>query len=245
MKIALSDESASQLLVTADTSYAARAEITKVRQSAETLRAALAKSESYDLAWRLSRALFFLGQEERTTKHDLLQDQSAQRQLTCGWHAAGADSGRRAIAQQPQYVEGHFWTGVNLALLAAVEPRRRALVHVLQAQRALLKAIAIAPDYHAAGPLRVLGRLQHKIPRLLGGGQRRAFTSFERAIARAPTNTVTRIYFAELLLDMGEHDRAVAELEAVLMMPLDAEWNFEIKRDQIRAMEMLAAKVSG
>ena len=62
----------------ADTYYAARAEITKVRQSAEMLRTALAESESYDLAWRLSRALFFLGQEEGTTKHDPLQDQALQ-----------------------------------------------------------------------------------------------------------------------------------------------------------------------
>ena len=116
---------------------------------------------------------------------------------------------------------------------------------MLQTQRALQKAIVIDPDYHAAGPLRVLGRLQHKIPRVLGGGQRRAFTNLERAIARAPTNTVTRIYFAELLLDMGEHDRAVAELEAVLMMPLDPDWNFEIRRDQIRANEMLGRGMSG
>jgi hypothetical protein len=78
VKIALSDESESQLLMIADTYYAARAEITKVRQSAEMLRTALAESESYDLAWRLSRALFFLGQEEGTTKHDPLQDQALQ-----------------------------------------------------------------------------------------------------------------------------------------------------------------------
>jgi tetratricopeptide (TPR) repeat protein len=236
----LSEESASQLLLIADNSYAARAEVTKVRQSAETLRTELAKSESYDLAWRLSRALFFLGQEERTVMHGPPQYQAAQLQLTRGLHTAGADAGRRAIAQQPQQVEGHFWTGVNLALLAAVQPRRRALVHVFQARRALQKAIAIDPEYHAAGPLRVLGRLQHKIPRLLGGGQRRAFTNFERAIAHAPANTVTRIYFAELLLDMGEHDRAVAELETVLRAPLDPEWYFEIRRDQIRAKEILS-----
>ena len=240
VKFALSDKPTSQLLLIADNCYAARAEITKVRQSAQTLRAELAKSESYDLAWRLSRALFFLGQEERAVKPVPPQSLAAQLELTRDLHTAGADAGRRAIAQQPQRVEGLFWTGVNLALLAAVEPRRRALVHVLQAQRALQKAIAIEPEYHAAGPLRVLGRLQHKIPRLLGGGQRRALTNFERAIAHAPMNTVTRIYFAELLLDMGERDRAAAQLETILRAPLDPEWNFEISRDQIRAKEMIS-----
>ncbi len=77
------------------------------------------------------------------------------------------------------------------------------------------------------------------MPRLLGGGLARAAANFERAISIAPNNTVTRIYFAELLFEMGAVARARAELEVVLGVPLDPDWAFEIKRDRVLAREWL------
>jgi hypothetical protein len=56
----------------------------------------------------------------------------------------------------------------------------------------------------------------------------------------AADNTVTRIYFAELLLEIGELRRGRAELELVLKAPFDADWAFEIKRDRRTASELLA-----
>jgi cytochrome c-type biogenesis protein CcmH/NrfG len=73
----------------------------------------------------------------------------------------------------------------------------------------------------------------------LGGGTSRARAHFEEAIRLAPSNTVTRIYFAELLLERGDTQRARAELEALLALPFDPAWSFEIKRDRERAREML------
>jgi Tfp pilus assembly protein PilF len=78
------------------------------------------------------------------------------------------------------------------------------------------------------------------MPRLIGGGRARAQENYERAIAVAPANTVTRIYFAELLMERGENERARAELELVLSTTMDPDWVFEIERDQRRAQEMLS-----
>jgi len=86
----------------------------------------------------------------------------------------------------------------------------------------------------------VLARLQHKLPRLLGGGSDRARTNYEAAIKLAPENTVTRIYFAELLLESDEKDLAREQLEFVLNVSADPGWAFEIERDQRIAKEMLA-----
>jgi hypothetical protein len=140
---------------------------------------------------------------------------------------------------QAELVEGHFWLGVNLALLARLELPTKAVAQILEAKRALLRAIAIDASYHAAGSLRVLARLQHHLPRVLGGGVAQARANFERAIDIAPANTVTRIYFAELLLKIGEIDRARSELEVVLAAPPDPDWAFEIQRDQRLAEEMM------
>src|SRR6266480_3992769 len=98
-------------------------------------------------------------------------------------HAEGVKAGRRAAQARSDRVEGHFWLGVNLALLAQLDLAPKALVPALQANSSLQRAIDINSAYHAAGPLRVLARLQHKLPRLLGGGAARAAKTFEREIA--------------------------------------------------------------
>jgi tetratricopeptide (TPR) repeat protein len=217
-----------QIVEHADELYAAREDIANVWTSVALLRSKLVGIDSYEIAWRLGRALFFLGQEGRAGE--------TSREL----YAQGADAGKQALRAAPDRVEGHFWLGVNLALLAGAEPPLKAALHAVQAKRALQQAVIIDPAYHAAGPLRVLARLRHKLPGLLGGGVVHAREQYERAIALAADNTVTRIYFAELLLELGELKRARAELDLVLQAPFDADWAFEIKRDQRIAGELLA-----
>jgi len=210
----------------ADALYAAREETDRVRQSVELLQP-LAAAGDYEAAWRLCRALFFLGQESH--------DESEARRL----HERAVIEGERAIKAAPQRVEGYFWLGVNLALLANLENAFRAARHALRAKRVLSRAALINPAYHGAGSLRVLARLLHKLPRLLGGNTNRALAFFERAIELAPSNTVTRLYFAETLLEMGDATRARAQLEALLNAPLDPAWAFETARDRRRALDLL------
>ena len=238
----LSIDSLQQIVESADRAYAGRAETQNVRESVELLRNPPGNADEYEIAWRLSRALFFLGQEPEAETTDVSGGVAP-----LGWqparnlHNEGVEAGRRARQLRPARVEGQFWAGVNLALLAALEPRRRAAIHVLQAKRALQRATAIDAAYHGAGPLRVLARLQHKLPRWLGGGVAPARANFERAIAIAPANTVNRIYFAELLSEAGETTRARSELEHVLNASFDPEWAFEIERDRQLAKEMLGS----
>ena len=104
---------------------------------------------------------------------------------------------------------------------------------------ALQRACAADAGYHGAGSLRVLGRLQHKLPGWLGGGADRARQSYEAAIHLAPQNSVTRIFFTELLIEIAEFSTATQQLEAVLELPEDPEWSFEIERDRRRAAVLL------
>jgi tetratricopeptide (TPR) repeat protein len=217
-------ESSEEIRAIADRLYDGREQHGSVRRSLELLEEA---ADDYGALWRLSRAHFFLGQEAR----DLEEARSH--------HLAGVDAGRRAARNSPELVEGHFWLGVNLALLARLEKPTGALRAALGARRELKRAAKIDRAYHAAGPLRVLARLESKLPRILGGGKNRARAHFEEAIRLAPSNTVTRIYFAELLLEGGDTERARAELEALLAIPFDPAWAFEIRRDRKKAEEML------
>jgi hypothetical protein len=209
----------------ADALYSARALMENVRASIPLLNEAA--TETYEAAWRLGRAHFFLGQEAKDKRQARESFQN------------GIKASERAVHLAAARVEGHFWLGVNLALLAQKENILFALTHALRAKKALERAVEIDRTYHAAGPLRVLARLQHKLPRALGGGHTRACLNFEQAVKLAPANTVTRIYFAELLTDIGDKALAHAHLEAVLHAPTDPAWKFEADRDRNLAQEKL------
>ncbi len=226
------NRSSQQIIEFVDALYTMREQIERVRESVELLKPLVALHD-YEATWRLSRALFFLGQETG--------DENEAREF----HKRAVAITKRTMRLAPQRVEGYFWRGVNLALLANLENSFHAARHAWQAKRSLRRAARIDPAYHGAGPLRVLARLSHKLPRVLGGSTKRAQAYFEEAIELAPANTVTRLYFAEMLIDTRDKNRARTELIALLNVPIDPAWNFEAKRDRHLARELLKTLETG
>jgi hypothetical protein len=214
------------LVEQADELYSARHELAKVEKSVELLRSA--ERNSFEIDWRLARAYFFVGQESGS----LVEKKAV--------YAAAVKAARNAVKESADRVEGNFWLGVNLALLAQLQAKPFAILRALQAKRSLVKAVEIDRGYHGAGPLRVLARLQHNLPRMLGGGFERARQNYEAAIRIDPTNTVTRIYYAELLLKMNRVEKAHEQLQSILLTTAHPVWKFECERDQARAKTMLA-----
>lgn len=211
----------------ADELYHHRNQPGAVRESVMVLSGARGATERYEVQWRLARALFFLGQEAGS--------RDSSRQL----YSAGIEAGQRAVALNDNRVEGHFWVGVNLALFAETNGGIRGARAVLWARRELQRAVSISEGYHDAGPLRVLGRLAHKSPRILGGSIKRSREFLDQALVIAPTNSVTLIYAAELALDAGERDRATSLLEKAIDAPIDPDWEFENARDRKAAHLLL------
>lgn len=203
----------------ADELYAGRATVDSVRESV-TLLHSLKRLEAYEVQWRLARAYFFLGQEASEGA-----DKTAH-------HHHGTQSGRFAVRATPDRVEGQFWLGVNLSLQAAIATPWRAAALALHAKRTLVRAVKLDSSYHGAGPHRVLARLLHRMPSVLGGGLARARRHFEAAVELDPSNSVTRIYFAELLNAQGELGLARIQWQAVLDAPPDPAWGFEQNRDR-------------
>jgi tetratricopeptide (TPR) repeat protein len=211
----------------ADELYHRRGHSGAVRESVMVLSGARGGTDRYEVQWRLARALFFLGQQG--------ESRESSRQL----YAAGIGAGERAVALNGERVEGHFWVGVNLALFAEANGGIRGARALLWARLELKRAAAINEHYHDAGPLRVLARLEHRAPRILGGNLKRSRELFDRALAIAPSNSVTLTFAAELALENREHERARSLLERVIESPIDAGWEFENKRDRELARSLL------
>ncbi len=217
----------SLVIARADELYGLRTALDRVREAVDLLHS-LKRSDAYEVQWRLSRACFFLGQEalEGTEK--------------AAHHHHGTQSGRFAVRAAPDRVEGQFWLGVNLSLQAAVATPWRAAALALHAKRTLTRAVKLDPSYHSAGPHRVLARLLNRMPSVLGGGLDRSRRHYEAAIALDPSNTVTRIFFADLLCAQGERELARTQWQSVLDVPHDPAWAFEQHRDRELARTALA-----
>lgn len=211
----------------ADELYQQRSEPGSVRESVMVLSGARGGTDRYEVQWRLARALFFLGQQAGS--------RGAARQL----YSAGIGAGERAVTLNDNRVEGHFWVGVNLALFAEANGGVRGLRALRWARMELKRAITIDESYHGAGPLRVLARLDHKAPRLLGGNRKRSRECFDRALAIDPSNSVTLTYAAELAIEAGENGRASDLLRRLLDLPRDEEWEFEHNRDRELARSLI------
>ena len=211
----------------ADELYNNRVRSEAVRESVMILSGARGGKNLYEVQWRLSRAMFFLGQQAESAREKL--------QL----HGSAGDAGALAVSLNPARVEGHFWTGVNLALYAESARPPRGIRAILRARLELTRAAEIAEGYHGAGPLRVLARLEHKAPGILGGNRKRSRARFDRALSIAPDNSVTLLYAAELAIDDGDRTRAVDFLERIIASPPDPEWEFENARDRQSAMRLL------
>ena len=224
--------SRSPILPLVDDLYRRRGEPGAVEESVSLLTNS-SDANAYEVQWRLARALFFLGQ--------CAQGSDEKKQL----HATAVRAGRRAVSSMPGRVEGHFWLGVNLALFAEASGGLRAALALLRARSELKRAAAISESYHGAGPLRVLGRLEHHAPLFLGGSRKKSLCYFERALAATTANSVTMIYTAELLLQIGSRARASDLLRQVISLPVDPEWEFEKLRDPKLAQSMLAKLASG
>ena len=209
-----------------DELYRRRGQPWAVEESVSLLTNSSDATRLYEVQWRLARSLFFLGQCAPASDE--------KQQL----HASAVRAGKRAVSLSPGRVEGHFWLGVNLALFAETSGGLRAACALLRARRELKRSAAISESYHGAGPLRVLGRLEHHAPLFLGGSRKRSLGYFERALD-ATANSVTMIYAAELLLLIGDRPRASDLLRKIISLPVDPEWEFEILRDRKLAQLML------
>lgn len=155
----------------------------------------------YDSAWRYSMACYFVA-------FNLAADREQKKRL----YAAGRDAGLEAVRLSPGSVEGHFWGAINMALYGETVGVLKMLFTLGTVRDHLRKSVSIDPSYAYGGALRVLGKIDESLPRVLGGSREEALNYYERAIASAPDEPLN-YYFKAVLLSRGYGDKKAA-LEA-------------------------------
>ena len=186
----------------------------------------------YALLWRLAqwehfRALQVLAADENDVS-------AAKTHLE-----SGAKRAARAMELEPHRVEGWFWNGVCALEAARLGGTFAAARALSPATRHIERAMAIDESYQWAGPLRVLARITHYKPLILGGSVNRALDIYRRALQIAPHNSTTLLYYCETLLADQQNALARQTLQGIISAPDDEAWRWEQARDRELAKQMI------
>jgi len=210
----------------ADQFYAQREDLTRLQQGIVLLREAItADPRNYDAAWRLAKFNYYLA----THTDGSVRDQAFR---------AGIEAGKTAVQLQGDKPEGHFWLGANyggslesgtIAGLATVEDVRREMETVLK----------INEGYQDGSAYMVLGLVDLKAPKIVGGDPQRAVTEMEKGLRFGGTNAFLRLHLAEAYQAVGRSADARQQLNAILSMTPDPNYLPELKEAQTQARQML------
>lgn len=206
---------AKQKLAEGDTLYEGRTDMAKARVAVAALRQAqVADYGNYEVAWKLSRAAFFVG--DHSKDGDERDDMFRQ----------GIEAGRAAVKLQPDKPEGHFWLGANFGGDAS-NSTLASLSSVSDIKREMETVIKIDESFQGGSAYLGLGRLYLQAPRVLGGDTGKAIGYLEKGVRIAPNNSLMRYHLAQAYESAGRDGDARKQIEALMAINPDPKFAAE------------------
>jgi tetratricopeptide (TPR) repeat protein len=216
----------SDVLAEADTLYAGRGDLTKVRQGLIALRHSQAtEAGNYDLAWRLAKFNYYLGSH---STDDTERDKA--------FHD-GIEAGKVAVKLQDGKPDGHFWLGANYGGSAKVSILT-GLSEIEEIKREMEKVLKLDEGYQAGSAYMVLGQVYLEAPRLLGGDTQKAIEYFQKGLQFGPNNALLRWHLAQAYADASRNEDARKEIETLLAMKVDPGYEPEHKEALEKARQL-------
>jgi len=180
---------------------------------------------NYDAAWRLAKFDYYLATHTDSSERDQV-------------FRSGIESGKTAVHLQNDKPEGHFWLGANyggslessdIAGLATVDDVRKEMETVLK----------INEGYQDGSAYMVLGLVDLKAPKIVGGDPQKAVAEMEKGLRFGGTNAFLRLHLAEAYQAVGRSSDARKQLNVILSMTPDPNHLPELKEAQTQARQML------
>jgi tetratricopeptide (TPR) repeat protein len=210
----------------ADQFYREREDLTRLEQGIVLLRqAATTDPRSYDANWRLAKFNYYLA----THTEGQYRDRAFR---------AGINAGKLAVELQGDKPEGHFWLGANYG--GSLESGSFGFATVSDVRREMETVLKINEGYQDGSAYMVLGLLDLKAPRIVGGDPQRAVTEMERGLQFGKANAFLRLHLAEAYQAVGRSSDAHEQLNTILSMTPDPNYLPELKEAQAQARQLLA-----
>jgi hypothetical protein len=174
------------------------------KQSLAVAEKALAgDGNNYQWLWRVARGCYFVGDNVDKNEKSRHFDR-------------GVEIGQRAISQQPNAVEGHFWLAVNYGGLAEQKGALNALSLVKKIRAEMETVLSINDRYQDAGAYHALGEIDRQLPRLFGGNMKRSIARLEKGAQIAPDNMLIKFVLAQAYQDAGRKEDARRLLQEII-----------------------------
>jgi tetratricopeptide (TPR) repeat protein len=216
---------------TLDELWRARHNAAQLSALDQALTAASASGREYSHLWRAARLAHFRAMQA---------EDAGQEKDALLFFEIGKKHAENAVEANRHDVEGHFWLGVCVLEYSRRKSWVAAATALKNAEAHIQRAMNQDETYHFAGPLRVMARITHYKPLLLGGSLDRALDVYRRALQIAPENSTTLLYYCETLIADQQKKLARETLQKIISAPEDAEWVWEQARDRRLAGRLLA-----
>jgi tetratricopeptide (TPR) repeat protein len=189
----------------ADELYTRRDDLEKLRQAAAIAEKQIAGNRTdYEALWRLAKFRYYLA------------DRETDKDKRVKIYQSGADTAKRAIAANPNRVEGHFWMGANTGELASLKGALDSLGLIRSIRREFEAALAIDPTYGKGTIHLALGEMDLRLPRLFGGNERRGLQRLESGLQFGEHNAELKLALAEVYIKKNRADQARTLLDGIL-----------------------------
>lgn len=219
-----------EIIQQSDTLFAQRTEVAKLRESVQNLaRVRNADERNFEVEWKFAKYNYFLGKQTTDEKE-------ADKILKDGY-AAGLIASRI----EPDKPEGYFWAAANLGEQAKRSPITVGLKSKGEIRELMQKVIKIQPNYEGASAFDALAQIE-LATRLTGGSAEKAVEFLEKALEYEKENYYIRLHLAEAYLAVQKNSEAKMQLEYLLKMKANP--NYEVERQETfeKAKKMLETK---
>ena len=102
------------------------------------------------------------------------------------------------------------------------------------------KVIALKPGFEGGGAYMILGRMNFKVPKLLGGDNAKAVEQLKKAIEYGPQRWINHITLAEVYINQNKQILAQGLLNQVLEGPCEKFTEPECKQWKAKAKALMA-----
>lgn len=180
------------------------------KQSLAAIERALnAGTSDYQWLWRAARVYYYVGEEAAKTEK-------------LAYFQKGIAVAERAIAAEPNAVEGHFWLAANYGGSAELAGALKALQAVKKIRAEMETVLKLNDRYQDGGAYLALGEMDKELPRFVGGNLSRAITRLEAGLKVAPHNLEIKLALAEAYKEDGRNEDARRQLQETLSRPVTA-----------------------
>lgn len=220
-------QSAATYIAQADQLYAQREDLMRLRQAIPLLRQARAVEPSnYDAAWRLAKFNYYLA--THTNNND--ERDKAFRE--------GIEAGKAAVKLQDGKPEGHFWLGANYGASTQAESLT-GLATVEDIRNEMNAVLRLDEGYQDGSAYMVLGLVDLKAPKMLGGDPQKAVEEMEKGLRFGEGNSFLHLHLAEAYLAVGRNQDARKQLDTIISMTPDPNYLPEYKEAAAEARRMM------